>query len=156
MKGVRSPERRHDQRGFSLAELSVLLTVIGSLCVFVLPAFLSYYQTAQVRAAAYDVASQLNLGRQMAIQRNQSVCVSIGTSAPQYYLGSCSGSLLTSVTTDAYGNASSHPGVTLTSSGNPVFSNLGAAAPATAVTVSQGSQTLTVTVSASGRVSVGP
>ena len=56
MKGVRSPERRHDQRGFSLAELSVLLTVIGSLCVFVLPAFLSYYQTAQVRAAAYDVA----------------------------------------------------------------------------------------------------
>ena len=143
-------------RGFSLAELCVLLALIGSLCVFATPAFLSYYQTAQVRAAAYDVASQLNLGRQMAIQRNQSVCVRIGTTAPQYYLGSCSGPLLTSVTTDGDGNASSHPGITLTSSANPVFSNLGAAAPAATITVSQGTQALTVTVSASGRVGIGP
>jgi len=144
------------QWGFSLAELSMLLAVIGTLCVLVLPAFLSYYPTAQVRAAAYDVASQLNLGRQMAIQRNQSVCVRIGTTAPQYYLGSCSGPLLTSVATDGDGNASSHPGITLTSSANPVFSNLGAAAPAATITVSQGTQTLTVTVSASGRVGIGP
>ncbi len=146
----------NDRRGFSLAELCVLLAVIGSLCVLALPAFLSYYQTAQVRAAAYDVASQLNLGRQMAIQRNQSVCVSIGITAPQYYLGSCSGSLLTGVTTDGGGYASSHPGINLTSSANPVFSNLGAAAPAATITVSQGSQSLTVTVSASGRVGIGP
>src|SRR5262249_21932449 len=66
----------HDRRGFSLADLSGLLAVTGSLCALTLPAFLSYFQTAQVRAAAEDVASQLNLGRQMAIQRNQSVCVS--------------------------------------------------------------------------------
>jgi len=146
----------NDPRGFSLAELCVLLAVIGSLCVLALPEFLSYYRTAQLRAAVYDVASQLNLGRQMAIQRNQSVCVSIGTAAPQYYLGSCSGSRLTGVTSDADGNASSHPGITLTSSANPIFSNLGAAAPAATITVSQGTQTLTVTVSASGRVGIGP
>jgi Tfp pilus assembly protein FimT len=146
----------NDPRGFSLAELCVLLAVIGSLCGLTLPAFLSYYQTAQVRAAAYDIASQLNLGRQMAIRRNQSVCVSIGTRAPQYYLGSCSGSRLTGVTTDGDGNASSHPGISLTSSANPVFSNLGAAAPAATIAVSQGTQTLTVTVSASGRVGIGP
>jgi len=153
---MRIQETSHDRRGFSLAELSVLLAVTGSLCALTLPAFLSYFQTAQVRAAAEDVASQLNLGRQMAIQRNQSVCVSIGSSALQYYLGSCSGSLLTGVTTDRSGNASTQSGITLTSTGNPVFSNLGAAVPAATITVSQGSKTLTVTVAASGRVNVGP
>src|SRR5215468_4804434 len=131
---MRIQETSHDQRGFNLAELSVLLAVTGSLCALTLPAFLSYFQTAQVRAAAEDVASQLNLGRQMAIQRNQSV----------------------GVTTDRYGNASTQAGITLTSTGNPVFSNLGAAVPAATITVSQGSKTLTVTVAASGRVNVGP
>lgn len=153
---MRIEATRHDRRGFSLAEISVLLAVMGTLCALALPGFLSYFQTAQVRAAAEDVASQLNLGRQMAIQRNQSVCVSIGGSALQYHLGSCSGSLLTGPTTDRYGNASTQEGITLTSTGNPVFSNLGAAAPAATITVSQGSKTLTVTVAASGRVSVGP
>jgi Tfp pilus assembly protein FimT len=139
-----------------LAELSVLLAVIGTLCALSLPAFLSYYQSASIRAAASDVASQLNLGRQMAIQRNQSICVSIGSTAPQYYLGSCAGTLLLGVTTDSYGSATAHNGVTLTTTGNPVFSNLGAATPAATITVTQGSRTLSVIVSASGRVTVGP
>jgi prepilin-type N-terminal cleavage/methylation domain-containing protein len=156
MKPMRCDDAVRDQEGFSLAEISVVVAVIGSLCVLSFPVFLSHYQTAQVRAAAFDVTAQLNLGRQMAIQRNQSVCVSIGTAAPQYYLGSCSGSLLLGATTNAYGQASAHDGVTLTSTGNPVFSNLGAAAPAATITVSQGIRSLTVTVSASGRVTVGP
>lgn len=142
--------------GFSLAELTVVIAVLGSLCVLSLPAFLSYYQSAQVRAAASDVAAQLNLGRQMAIQRNQSVCVSIGAAAPQYYLGTCAGTLLLGATTDAYGNGAAHDGVTLSSTGNPIFTNLGAAAPAATVTVTQGSRSLSVIVSASGRVTVGP
>jgi Tfp pilus assembly protein FimT len=139
-----------------LAELSVLLAVIGTLCALSLPAFLSYYQSASIRAAASDVASQLNLGRQMAIQRNQSVCVSIGSTAPQYYLGSCAGTLLLGVTTNSAGNAAAHDGVTLTTTANPVFNNLGAATPAATITVTQGSRTLSVIVSASGRVTVGP
>lgn len=143
-------------RGFSLAELSVILAVIGSLCLLSLPVFIDYYQSAQVRAAASDVAAQLNLGRQMAIQRNQSVCVSIGSTAPQYYLGSCAGLLLVGVTTDAYGHAAAHAGVSLSSTANPVFNNLGAASPAATIAVTQGSRSLSVTVAASGRVTIGP
>jgi prepilin-type N-terminal cleavage/methylation domain-containing protein len=154
---VRSrPSSGGGRGGFSLAELTVVIAVIGSLCVLSLPFFLSYYQSAQVRAAASDVAAQLNLGRQMAIQRNQSVCVSIGTSAPQYRQGTCGGTILTGVTTDASGNAAAHSGVTLTTTANPIFSNLGAAAPAATITVTQGSRSLNVTVSASGRITVGP
>jgi prepilin-type N-terminal cleavage/methylation domain-containing protein len=142
--------------GFSLAELTVVIAVIGTLCVLSLPLFLSYYQSARVRAAASDVAAQLNLGRQMAIQRNQSICVTIGTSAPQYRQGTCGGTILTGATTDASGNAAAHDGVTLTTTANPIFTNLGAAAPAATITVTQGSRSLNVTVSASGRVTVGP
>ena len=144
------------QGGFSLAELTVVIAVIGTLSVLSLPFFLSYYQSAQVRAAASDVAAQLNLGRQMAIQRNQSICVTIGTSAPQYRQGTCGGTILTGATTDASGNAAAHDGVTLTTTANPIFTNLGAAAPAATITVTQGSRSLTVTVAASGRVTVGP
>jgi len=144
------------QGGFSLSELTVIIAVIGTLSVLSLPFFLSYYQSAQVRAAAADVAAQLNLGRQMAIQRNQSICVTIGTSAPQYRQGTCGGTILTGATTDASGNAAAHDGVTLTTTANPIFTNLGAAAPAATITVTQGSRSLTVTVSASGRVTVGP
>jgi prepilin-type N-terminal cleavage/methylation domain-containing protein len=144
------------QGGFSLAELTVVITVIGTLSVLSLPFFLSYYQSAQVRAAAADVVAQLNLGRQMAIQRNQSICVTIGTSAPQYRQGTCGGTILTGATTDASGNAAAHNGVTLTTTANPIFTNLGAAAPAATITVTQGSRSLSVIVSASGRVTVGP
>ena len=121
-----------------------------------LPAFVTYYQTAQVRAAAFDLAAQLNLGRQMAIQRNQSVCVRIGTGAPQYHQGTCGGELLLGATTDAYGRGATHPDVTLLTTANPIFSNLGAANPAATITVSQGSRTLSVAVAASGRITVGP
>ena len=139
-----------------MAELTVVIAVIGTLAVLSFPFLLSYYQSAKVRAAAADVAAQLNLGRQMAIQRNQSICVTIGTSAPQYRQGTCGGTVLTGATTDASGNAGAHSGITLTTTANPIFSNLGAAAPAATITVTQGSRSLKVSVSASGRITVGP
>lgn len=141
--------------GFSLAELSVILAVIGSLCVLSMPVFLTYYQSAQLRAAASAVASQLNLGRQMAIQRNTPVCVRIGTTALQYFLNTtCTGTPISGVTTDSSGYTADHDGITLTTSANPVFTNLGAAAPAATITVTRGSRTLHVSVTVSGRVTV--
>lgn len=142
--------------GFSLAELSVVVAVIGSLSVLSLPVSLTYYQTAQVRGAASDIASYLNQGRQLAIQRNQNVCVSIGTTAVQYYVGGCAGALWLGSITNSTGSVRAPDGITLTTTANPVFSYLGAAAPAATITVSQGTRSLNVIVSASGRVTVGP
>ena len=136
--------------------MTVLLAVIGSLCALSLPVFISYYQTAQVRGAASNVAAFVNQGRQLAIQRNQSVCVSIGSTAVQYRLGSCGGTVWTGAITNASGKVNAPDGISLTTTANPVFSSLGAATPAATITVSQGSRTLSVIVASSGRVSLGP
>jgi Tfp pilus assembly protein FimT len=143
--------------GFSLAEISVLLAVIGCLTVLSLPVFLSYYQTAQVRGAASDIATYVNLGRQLAIQRNAPICVHIKPAAVHYHLNNtCTGQRWVGPGTTANGDIPAPDGIALTTTADPVFNNLGAAAPAGTVTVSNGNQSLTVAVSASGRVTIGP
>jgi Tfp pilus assembly protein FimT len=141
--------------GFSLVELLVLLVVVGALFSFSLPAVMSYYKSAHVRTAASGIAASLNQGRQLAIQQNQRVCVHIAATAMHYALGSCAGTVWVGPGTDAAGNIPAPGGIALTTTADPVFSNLGAAAPAATVTVTHGSASLSVIVSASGRVMVG-
>ncbi len=144
------------QGGFSLPELVVLLAVVGALFSLSIPYFMSYYQTAQVRSAASNIASFLNQGRQLALQRNASVCVQITPTAMHYNLGTCAGPVWLGPGTDAAGNIPAPDGITLATTADPVFTYLGAAAPAATYTVTHGTQTLSVTVSASGRVTTGP
>ena len=143
--------------GCCLAELAVLMAVLGALFSLSLPAFISYSQGAHVRGAAADVAAYLNQGRQLAIQRNQSTCVHIAPTTLHYRLGTCAaGALWLAPGTKANGEIPVPAGITLTSTANPVFTSLGAAAPAATITVTHGSYSLDVTVSASGRVTVAP
>ncbi len=144
--------------GFSLAELSVILAVIGVLFSLSLPAFLNYYQTAQIRGAAADVASYVNQGRQLAIQMNCSVAVQVTATGISYTRqANCQNpGVWTGPGTDAAGNIPAPDGITLATSATPIFTNLGAAAPAATLTVTHGSSSLSVLVSASGRVTVGP
>jgi prepilin-type N-terminal cleavage/methylation domain-containing protein len=148
--------RRQHQDGFSLTELIVLLAVIGVLATFATPYFLSYYRTAQVRSAASEIAAYLNQGRQLALQRNGNVCVHITGSAMHYHLGGCGGAVWLGPGTDSAGNIPAPESITLATTADPVFSYLGAATPAATYTVSRGAHSLTVTVSASGRVLIGP
>jgi Tfp pilus assembly protein FimT len=91
--------------GFSLAELTVILAVIGTLFALSIPAFLNYYQTAQVRGAAADVTAYLNQGRQLAIQLNCSVAVQITGTAISYVMqANCQNGTWTGAGTDALGN----------------------------------------------------
>ena len=143
--------------GFSLVELTVLLAVIGALFSLSLPAFITYFQTSQVRGAASDISAYLNQGRQLAIQRNQSTCVHITATTVHYHLGTCAaGAVWVGTGTDANGEIAAPAGITLATTANPVFSNLGAAAPGATITVTNGGYSLSVIVSASGRVTVGP
>ena len=147
-----------NRAGFSLAELVVILAVIGALFSLSIPAFLTYYQTAQVRGAAADVAAYVNQGRQLAIQLNCSVAVQVTATAISYtrQANCLVPGAWTGVGTDAAGNIPAPDGITLATSATPVFTNLGAAAPAATLTVTHGTSNLSVLVSASGRVTVAP
>jgi len=146
------------EAGFTLAELAVLLAVIGALFSLSLPTFITYYQSAQLRGAAADVAAYVNQGRQLAIQMNCSVAVGISAAAITYTRqGNCrTPGVWTGAGTNAAGNIPAPEGITLATSATPVFNNLGAAAPAATVTVTHGSSSLSVLISASGRVAIGP
>jgi Tfp pilus assembly protein FimT len=146
------------QAGFSLAELTVLLAVIGALVSLSIPAFITYYQSAQVRGAAAVVAAYVNQARQLAIQLNCSVAVRIAATTITYTRqANCQvPGVWTGAGTNAAGNIPAPDGITLAASATPVFNNLGAAAPAATVTVTNGTSSLSVLVSASGRVTVGP
>jgi prepilin-type N-terminal cleavage/methylation domain-containing protein len=145
------------QTGYTLTELALVLGVLGILTALATPSFLSYYQASRLRVGAEEVAAFINQGRQLGIRENVGVCVHIGSAALQYRLGStCDGTLWLGPGTDSSGNIRIPDGLDLTTTADPIFNYLGAAAPAATITVRNitTQQTLRVVVSASGRVRV--
>ena len=153
---LEKPTIQRGQAGFSLAELLVLVAIIGILSTMSVPFFISYYRSAAVKAAAEEVATFLHQGRQIAIKENTSVCASIDGNAMHYHLINCAGTMWVGAGTDAAGNKRIPAGFTLTTTAEPIFSYLGAAAPAGTFTVTHtpSGRTITVTVTAAGLVTI--
>jgi prepilin-type N-terminal cleavage/methylation domain-containing protein len=144
--------------GYSMAELMVVVAIIGILVASSAPFFVSYYQSARVRAAAEDIAGYINQARQLAIRTNNNVCVQVTATSLQFRQGGCAGTLWVGAGTDALGNISIPQGISLATTANPVFSYLGAATPAATFTVTNTDTGLSlhVILSASGRLTIGP
>ena len=144
--------------GFSAIELMLVCAIFGILGAISMPFFLTYYQSAGLKAATEEVAAYMNQARQLAIKENQSVCVQRTTSALRLRVNGCAGTTWVGPGTNASGDLNLPTGFTVTSTADPVFSYLGAASPAATFTVTNtaNGRTLTVAVSASGRVTLGP
>jgi len=145
--------------GFTLAELVIVIAVIGILAVMAVPSYLRYLRAAGLKSGAQQVVTLLNHARELAIKENSNVCAKLpGANATQmsYRLGSCAGSALVGAGTDATGNVNLPPGVTATASADPIFSYVGSALPAATYTLTytQTGATLTVSVAASGRITI--
>jgi Tfp pilus assembly protein FimT len=142
----------------------MVIAVIGILAVMAVPAFLSYYQAAGLKAGAQQFATLINQAREIAIKENDNLCVTLlpsATSATQmtYLRGSCSGSAWLGAGTDAAGLINLPTGITVAvspPSATPVFNYVGSALPAATYTLTntQTGNTLTVSVAASGRVTI--
>jgi prepilin-type N-terminal cleavage/methylation domain-containing protein len=146
------------QGGLSLVEIILVVAIMGILAVLATPMFLRYYQAAEARAAAQGIVSYLNQARQLAIMQNRSICVHIDPTTMHYHQGSCAGPQWVAPGTDASGDIKLLEGITLTRNQDPVFTYLGAASQGATYTLTHtksGIQ-MTVVVSNSGRVSVGP
>lgn len=141
-----------------MAELLVVCAIVGILAGISMPFFLRYYQSAALKAATEELAAFLNQGRQVAIKENQSVCVHTQSGSIHFHVNGCSGTTFVGQGTDSSGNLKIPTGFTLSNSADPVFSYLGAASPAATYTVtnSRDGRTLTVSVAASGRITIGP
>jgi type IV fimbrial biogenesis protein FimT len=72
--------RRRSQRGFTLIEVMISLTVLGILLMIALPSFSEWLQNQQLRAASEATLNGLQAARGAAIRRN--VLVQFRQSAP--------------------------------------------------------------------------
>ena len=150
---------QRSERGCTLAELVILIAVIGILSVMAVPSFLRYYQAAMLKSGAQQFVTMINQAREIAIKENGNVCVKLSSPTQmKYVLNSCTGTAWVGAGTDASGNVNLPPGITATADANPIFNYVGSALPAATFTLTntQTSATLTVAVAASGRVTVQP
>lgn len=146
-------------RGFTLVEIMVVLAIAGVLATLVAPALTSYARTATLQAAARQLATSINLGRQVAISRNTTVCVEVAPPASiRLRTGGCSGAIWAGPGTDGAGaiKISDASALQISTTANVVFTGLGAASPAGTYTLTNPASngTRTVVVAATGRVSV--
>lgn len=69
------------QSGFTLIELMVVLTVLAIVLTSAAPSFSAFMASLQIKAVAYDLASDLMLARNEALKRNTTIRVAPNGSA---------------------------------------------------------------------------
>jgi len=93
------------EAGFSLTGLVVFIAVVGVLFVMSVPFFVRYYQAAAARADVQQVITLFNQARSLAVRQNDTVCVTMPTSAQMALrLSNCAGAVWTGPGTDGTGN----------------------------------------------------
>ena len=144
--------------GFSLVELTVVLAITAIVTVVATPMLLSYWDSWSLQAGARELASAINLGRQLAIATRSPICVDLNGTNLRFRVGGCAGEVWKGSVTDASGSIriSDPTTVAISSNGRLVFTTLGAATPAATYTLrhvrTQASRA--VVVAGSGRISV--
>ena len=150
-----------NERGFSMAELLVAVSVLGIVAALGYPYVATYLQSARLRGAAQEVATIVNGARQLAIARNTNVCVTVSGTGAQYRTGTSNacggGTVYTGPGTAADGTMTLQNTMQISgNTANVTFSALGAAVTAGTYTVRNPNTGLTrnVVVSAAGRVTI--
>jgi prepilin-type N-terminal cleavage/methylation domain-containing protein len=150
--------RGRPRHGFSLVELTAVLAVVATVAVVATPTLLAYWDSWSLQAGARELASVINLGRQLAISTRSPVCVDVSGAGVRFRIGGCTGDVWTGALTDASGAIRISDPATLAVSSNArlVFTTLGAASPAATFTLrhARTRASRTVVVAGSGRISV--
>lgn len=158
---VRERLRGLNERGVTIAELLMVVAVVGIVSAVGTPYFMSYMQSAALRAAAQELATIISGARQLAIARNTNVCVSLVNNQATYRTGVSStcggGTLYLGANTRADGTMTLDNSMTIGgTTATVVFNSLGVAVTAGTYTVRNPTtnSTLSVVVSFMGRVTV--
>ena len=143
------------EAGFSITELVVFIAVVGVLFVMSVPFFVRYYQAAAARADVQQVITLFNQARGLAVTQNDTICVTMPSNRQMVLrLSNCAGAVWTGPGTDAAGIINLPQGFTIGPLNNVTFNYLGAAGAATTYTMTNSttSETSTVSIALSGRV----
>ncbi len=163
-----------NQQGFSMAELLVVIVVIGIMALIVIPTWLAYGPAATITGAARQVQTGLNQARQLAIGTRQNIsvqtvlpngfrlwapnsippgCNPLGNPPFVPVAGVCA---WTGASTDGAGTFRIASNVTIANAGaSPIFTSFGNASPTATFTLTgPQARTITVTVQPSGRVTI--
>ena len=158
---VRERLRGLNEYGFSMAELLVVVAVVGIITALATPYFMSYLQSASLKAAAQELASIVSGARQLAIARNTNVCVALSGNQALYKTGvstACGGgTTYLGAGTRGDGTMLLDNNMTITgTTASVVFSSLGVAVTAGTYTVHNPTtgNNLSVVVSSTGRVTI--
>lgn len=151
---ARKSLRAQGQGGFQLIELIIIVAIIGLLVAISVPFLVSYMQATQLKGSAETVAAWLNQGRQLAIRTNQNMCADIDGAGMHYHIATCAGAVWVGTGTNSSGYVPFPAGVTMSVTAPAVFNYLGAATPAATYTITHASRTITVTVTATGRITI--
>jgi Tfp pilus assembly protein FimT len=146
---------RSREAGYSIAELVVVIAVIGVLSIITVPFFLSYYQAAAGRADVQQVTTLFNQARELAVRQNDTVCVTMPSNTRMaFLLSNCAGTAWTGAGTDGAGNINLPQGFTIGPLSNVTFNYLGAAGAATTYTMTNSTTgaTRTISIALTGRV----
>jgi prepilin-type N-terminal cleavage/methylation domain-containing protein len=135
-------QRHASNRGFTVVEILVSLTIIGILVKIAFPNVLAWLPALRLSSAARQIATDLQLARVQAIAKNSSQTVTFNVSGGSYSFGSESRSL-----------PLLFPGITISSATNPTFTPRGTANSVT-ITLSNGSNQKLVCVKSMGRVAI--
>ncbi|MBI3636379.1 MAG: GspH/FimT family pseudopilin [Candidatus Rokubacteria bacterium] len=149
---------RRDARGYTLAELVIVMGIVAILAGVSAFLFLNFVDTSTVRAAADELASVVARARQMAIARNTRVCVEQTGAVVRYRVGpaGCAEAIWIDEMTAADGSIALANGLQVSgATANVVFNRLGAADTTGTYTVQYQTtgHTGSVAVSSTGRVS---
>jgi Tfp pilus assembly protein FimT len=139
----------------------VLIAVIRILSIMAMPSFLRYYQAATLKSGAQQFAALINQAREIAIKENDNLCVKVSSPTQMMYVrNNCTtGTAWVGAGTDAAGNINLPPRISVagpSAANSPIFNYVGSALPAATFTLTniETGATLTVSVAASGRVTI--
>lgn len=139
--------KRPKALGFTVLELLVAIGIASAIASVAVPGLLSWLPTLRLSAAARQVSMDLRVARTKAIAQNTSFQVSFNGSF--YVIRKCAGTCA-----DEGGNILLPEGITVSASATPQFFSRGTAGGAATITLSNGTESRRVLVSAVGRVLV--